>query len=284
MDVLEDAPTTPLDREIASIRAEIAALRHRRSLLSTTLLSDHRVRDRIQRAKTNRSRRAISSEALERVADLAEKQERRNVENAYRIGAGVTSFKVQDPDPHAVDGGRVLGIRIEVFDAQTKSFGTPYYVFLNRPYGAEGAMRVHKHTVPPHIGIKNVVHKYLPQEGKQDLGRFARMLRRELVAHQKRVDSIEGLKVEAELPEAGLESIKATDISAREMVITWNDGCTGRVKIGKDGSIDGVTVREEGANTQKVAGTRRRGRERAIAGGDGRIEGVIRRLLKEGGW
>ena len=33
----------------------------------------------------------------------------------YRMGAGATMFEVKDPDPYAVDQGRILGVRMEVF-------------------------------------------------------------------------------------------------------------------------------------------------------------------------
>lgn len=41
-------------------------------------------------------------------------QKRHDQQCLYRMGAGATMFEVKDPDPHAVDGGRVLGVRIEV--------------------------------------------------------------------------------------------------------------------------------------------------------------------------
>jgi hypothetical protein len=35
-------------------------------------------------------------------------------QSLYRLGAGATLFEARDPDPNAVDGGRVLGIRFDV--------------------------------------------------------------------------------------------------------------------------------------------------------------------------
>ena len=191
---------------------------------------------------------------------------------------------MQDPDPNAVDHGRVLGIRIEVFDASKKSCSTPYYVFLNRPNGVEGAMKVHKHTVPAHIGIKSIAYKYLPQEGKQDLERFARALRKALVSHQKALDAIEMLRREAGLREAdggadaseagpiirsgNIQNLEAVDVSAREIIITWDDGCVGRVSIGTDGGITHASVRDAAQNDGDV-GRRRKDRERAISAGIG---------------
>ncbi len=47
--------------------------------------------------------------------DRASAQAKHSEQCLYRLGAGATMFEVQDPDPHAVAGGRVLGVRIEVF-------------------------------------------------------------------------------------------------------------------------------------------------------------------------
>jgi central kinetochore subunit Mal2/MCM21 len=48
--------------------------------------------------------------------ELVEKQARQNEESVYRLGAGATALRVQDPDPHAADEGNILGVRIEIFE------------------------------------------------------------------------------------------------------------------------------------------------------------------------
>lgn len=48
------------------------------------------------------------------VTDTFEAQARHEQRCLYRLGAGATMFEVDDPDPNAVDNGRVLGVRIEV--------------------------------------------------------------------------------------------------------------------------------------------------------------------------
>lgn len=108
----------------------------------------------------------------------------------YRTCAGITTFRVRDPDPCAVDGGRVLGVRIEV--VTRGRFLRPYFVLLNRPYGeatasaarenaADGPLqqqqrqsdeesrrtrarylRVHRHTVPPCIPLAGLAARHLP--------------------------------------------------------------------------------------------------------------------------
>lgn len=192
----------------------------------------------------------------------------------------------------------MLGIRIEVFDSNTRAFLTPYYVFLNRPHGEDGLVKVHKHTLPPHVGLKNFVHKYLPVQDsaglpKQDLIRFARAVRKELVAHQKRLGAISRLAKEAglggdkenaevsKMQQVGITSIKETDLSAMELEITWSDGATGRIQLGKDGSISRAAVRTSVDDGSHGVGKRLRQREARILAGDGRVEGIVDRLAKE---
>lgn len=56
--------------------------------------------------------RSIPSQAGR--SDRVQQQMRHDQQCLYRMGAGATMFEVEDPDPYAVDGGRVLGVRIEV--------------------------------------------------------------------------------------------------------------------------------------------------------------------------
>lgn len=273
----------------------VAALRHRRSLLSSTLLSTPQALQRLQRAKSTQPR----NDKVQKALKLAQDQHRRNQENAYRLGAGITAFKLQDPDPHAVDGGRVLGIRIEVFDTTARSFLTPYYVFLNKPDGDEGGMRIHKHTLPAHVGLKNFVHRYLPLLGrrgerppKQDLLRLVSAVRKELVNWQKRTSAIAKLREEACLEHVGdnddtslavashgISSIEQTDSSAREIEISWLDASFGKILLAKDGAIEQVSVRSTSNQGLNGVGRRLRDREAKITGGDRRVEGVVERLL-----
>ncbi len=52
---------------------------------------------------------------MTRARTLAAQQAKHNALQLHRMCAGVTTFRVRDPDPAAVDGGRVFGVRIEVF-------------------------------------------------------------------------------------------------------------------------------------------------------------------------
>lgn len=150
----------------------------------------------------------------------------------YRLGAGATMFEVKDPDPRAVDKGRVLGVRIEVcigglaesparashdhptrpLITETGIFLSPYYLLLNRPVPGSPSLRIHKHTIPPCIALSSLASVYLPKpasasassvrpgEGpskpppKQDLAGLVRSLRRELLSYHLRLAFIDSMR------------------------------------------------------------------------------------------
>ncbi|RKU45395.1 hypothetical protein DL546_004621 [Coniochaeta pulveracea] len=153
------------------------------------------------------------TEFLKRV-DLSHylgEQESHAMKSLWRIGASVTAFELEDPDPAAIDMGAVLGIQFEIM--RLGRFTTAYRVFLNREYGTRGFdrpftvppsyedegtyLRVHRHTMPVGIPIAALAHKWLPEphhgvsEGKdmrlrQNLAMFVQELRQHLVAYHNR--------------------------------------------------------------------------------------------------
>ncbi|EOD46040.1 cenp-o kinetochore centromere component [Neofusicoccum parvum] len=125
-------------------RLAFESLERRRSVLSSTLLSSQNTLARIQRASANSD--SASSPAATALT-VAEKQQKHNLENLHRTCAGVTAFRVKDPDPYAVDNGKILGVRIEV--SVKGRFAAPYYLLLNRPSPESENLRIHKHTIPP---------------------------------------------------------------------------------------------------------------------------------------
>lgn len=260
----------PQYESLLTVYIAVTHYRQHRTLLTATLLS------RLHPA---------SATAPPKLRARIEKQHRLSLESAYRLGAGITSFHVRDPDPNAVDGGRVLGIRIEVFNPRKAVYDTPYYVFLNRPHGEAGAMRVHKHTIPPYVVMKSIVARWLPHESvsegegegegaraRQDIVRFARALRAELVGAMKRRCALEELADEAKRRDT-LAMVRAKDVEAAELELSWNDGAMGRVRLAKDGEVRDVYV-------AAADGGRSRHREQAIRGGDGRVEGIVQRLCE----
>lgn len=189
----------------------------------------------------------------------------------YRACAGITTFRVRDPDPNAVDGGNVLGVRIEVM---TRSkFLRPYFVLLNRPYSGDERrrrfLRVHRHTVPPCIALGGLAARYLPAprparsgdengdaaapERRQDLSRFVRCLRRDIVRYHNRVSVIadlrravglDGKRRDAEelAQNSTLLAISAADTEAKQVRVDWKDGRSGRLVIGDDGDVVKLVV------------------------------------------
>ena len=193
---------------------------------------------------------------------------------------------MQDPDPNAVDSGRILGVRIDVFATRKRKFGTPYYLLLNQPEGKEGSLRVHRHTIPVCVPLKALIEKHLPfSEGggdnlkgrPQDLARFVRAVRRECVALGKRVETVERLREElGRAQEVG--EVICLDNEGREVEIKFVDKHAARVSVGTDGRIEKIVVK----NGARGGGASVRGKaiERMILGADGSIEGVVGRLSK----
>lgn len=235
----------------------------------------------------------ITSGTSQLLKERLEKQKAYQQQCIYRTCAGITAFRVRDPDPNAVDGGNVLGIKIEVMTRA--KFLRPYYVFLTRPYtGSEQRtrfLRVHRHTVPPCIPLNGLAARYLPvprSEGgvptaqrQQDLARFTRMLRREMVRYHNRVAVIAELrkavgldgkkKDAANLAEnSSILAISAADTEAKQVRIDWKDGRSGRLVVNDDGEVIKLVILGE------------RGRERNLTrellSSGPRLEDVARKL------
>lgn len=183
----------------------------------------------------------------------------------------------------------MIGVRIEAF--QGGRFVRPYYVFLNRPYGDKGILRVHRHTVPPCIPLAALAERYLPSPAKdgdvlkgkrQNLPRFVKALRGQIAGYHNRVAAIAGMRKAFGLEvkkgkdkgkgrELVISDVSAADAEARQIRLEWADGRIGRAVVDEKGVIlKCVVIGEEG---------RDRMTERTVLAGDGRIEGIAERLL-----
>ncbi|CAN8100327.1 unnamed protein product [Discula destructiva] len=281
------ASEVDFDDEIANLKARVESLSgqlriHLNGLLTTTSTRD-----------------AIRADAAEKaLQDRLEKQQAYAQQCAYRICAGITTFQVRDPDPNAVDGGTVLGLRIEVMTRAR--FVRPYFVFLNRPYAnADRFWRVHRHTVPPCIPLNGLATRYLPpprsstssadkmekqqqqQQQEQNMPRFARTLRREIVRYHNRVAVVADLrkalgldgkrkdaKERAEM--CSIYSIQAADAETKHIRIDWKDGRSGRLVLGEDGEVSKMVVFGDRGLDREVT-------RELLSDGD-RLEAVARRL------
>lgn len=231
-------------------------------------------------------------------------------QSLYRAGASVTAFRVRDPDPNAVDGGRVLGLRFDVM--MGAQFLRPYYVLLNRdnersrPGGrsrttqttqtdAEAPLRVHRHTVPPSVPLGGIATRYLgatqyaPSGPKSpDLYGFARATRRALVRYHNRLAVIGDLrksvqqkasKAAAEAASSGIEidastllaDVSGADAEAKQIRFDWADGRTGRLVLDDDGDIQKMVV-------IGATGARDRAAVRALLGDEKTAMGLVKRM------
>jgi central kinetochore subunit Mal2/MCM21 len=188
------AKTQTIDTELSALRTRLAHLRARRANLTSVLLSTR---------LTSQAPAVRSARQRLQAAKLAKAQAQRNLQNVYQACAGVTAYRVKDPDPNAVDNGNLLGVRIEVM--VEGRFVETYHVLFKRGEKAgereRGVLRVHKHTVPACVNIGGLVERWMPTgKGKeQDLVRFGRALRVELVGWHLRRRAVEKLRKEAGL-------------------------------------------------------------------------------------
>ncbi|KAF1841405.1 uncharacterized protein K460DRAFT_369441 [Cucurbitaria berberidis CBS 394.84] len=197
-----------LDTDISDLHTRIATLRAHRANLSSILLSQPHLAARLQPG----NQRDKPTETAQR---LIKQQSARNLENIHRACAGVTAYKVQDPDPHAVNNGNILGVRIDV--SIGGKFVETYHVLLafqERESESDKVLRIHKHTIPPCIPLQQLANRWLPSSSKdvedathpeQDLVHFGRSLRKELVGWHMRVQAVEDLRKEAGLPDSRLK-------------------------------------------------------------------------------
>jgi central kinetochore subunit Mal2/MCM21 len=310
----QDPIGAQLDSEISSLQSQskqqlptlitcsnspalVSKLKSIRAIQTRTLLTSHTSQTILKRLRASQSARLTPNlpsapQDVSPFLQTASKHLAHSTENLYRVCASITTFRLQDPDPNAVDSGRVLGIRIDVSSAGR--FGRPYYVMLNKPFAGEDLLRVHRHTVPPCIPLAALATRYLPSprpeagekgRARQDLGRFVRALRRQIVAYQNRTAAIKGLRREFKLDEdkergrkgKGREKvivdISAADAEAKQVRIEWVDGRVGRCVVGENGSVEKCVVIGEQGRDWEI--------ERRILGsekGDSSMTGIGERL------
>lgn len=271
-----------LENEIANLRDQVESLNKQLKLQTTTLLTADSTRKIIESRQEIDKIESLSSKLLAQ----SDKQVAHNQQCLYRACASITTFKVRDPDPNAVNGGNVFGLRFEVMSKS--KFVRPYYVMLNRPYLNSRHLRVHRHTVPPCIPLPGLAARHLPplkpSEGdneveKQDLSRFARALRRELVRYHNRAAVISDLRKSVGIGsqkgkrkgvDNPISDISAADAEAKQVRIEWNDGKTGRLVMNDDGDVQKMVVQGENGRDRQVV--------RDFLGETVRIEELVQRL------
>ncbi|RYP75109.1 hypothetical protein DL771_002570 [Monosporascus sp. 5C6A] len=308
-----------LDDEIARLRAQgkqnmhssaaaafqVQSLKRDLQIHTSTLLASKPIQDLLSsRRDDDPALAAQPGPDKDKLAKLAADQKAHGQQCLYRACASVTTFRVRDPDPCAVDGGRVLGVRFEVM-SRTR-FARPYYVMLNRPYpDSPRHLRVHRHTVPACVPLSGLAARHLPPPGprsrdaevgrdddgetprarQQDLPRFVRALRRELVRYHNRVAVVGDLRravgldgggrrregAETEMDRSAVVvDVSAADAEAKQIRIEWADGRSGRLLMNDDGGIVRMVVQGADGRDRETA--------RQFLGGAVRIEEVGRHL------
>ncbi|KAK8073706.1 hypothetical protein PG994_004605 [Apiospora phragmitis] len=286
-----------LDDEIASLRAQVESLKKELKIQTSTLMVSEPTRKLLQDRSKKRTVNSLESGPVAELLKKSDEQVAHQQQCLYRSCASITSLKIRDPDPNAVDGGNVLGLRFEVMSKAR--FVRPYYIMLNRPYPNSRHLRVHRHTVPPCVPLAGLAARHLPapkpnkggggdaedDEGgelqhQQDLPRFARALRRELVRYQNRIGIIGDLQKvvgsnngqagERDADAAIIRDISPADAEAKQISVEWSDGKAGRLIIDDDGRIIKMAVQGEHG--------RDRGAVRDLIGGNMRIEELLGQL------
>ncbi|KAI5860666.1 Cenp-O kinetochore centromere component-domain-containing protein [Durotheca rogersii] len=275
-----------LDHEIENLRAQVELLKQELALQTATLMASESTRQILKHSSAKKRSRSKGNSRLVELLARADKQSAHKQQCLYRACASITTFKVRDPDPNAVDSGSVLGLRFEVMSKSR--FFRPYYIMLNRPYPNSRHLRVHRHTVPPCIPLSGVAARHLPpptakddhdRPKKQDLSSFARTLRRELVRYHNRTAVIgdlrssaglEGKREGAKEPEVPIIDISAADAQAKQIRIEWSDGRSGRLLMGSDGDILKIVVQGDNGQDREAV--------RQLLGASTRIEDITKRM------
>ncbi|RDA89445.1 hypothetical protein CP532_6224 [Ophiocordyceps camponoti-leonardi (nom. inval.)] len=242
----------PLEQELQDLRDQAIALRKELQIQCSTILASSMG----IRASSSSSSSSRSTDLTTRAAQQRAYMQRSN----YRASAPVTAFKVQDPDPCAVDGGKVLGLR---FEAMSRGqFHRPYYVMLNRPYdGSPRHLKLHRHTLPPTVAVNALAARYLapPSEGEeqqqqqqQNLERFVAELRRDIVRYHNRMGVAADLRRKLGLHHRvsrrgsstnhSVVEVVIADIEAKHVKIGWADGRSGRLVLDQDGCVRNLVV------------------------------------------
>ncbi|KAK5998829.1 hypothetical protein PT974_01212 [Cladobotryum mycophilum] len=272
----KESQEDPLDEEIKSLKEErmrapsLAATTHRNGLLTSppppvanlrktlkiecsTILSSSSMQKSLQSSSRSSSSRSRKSKprntSKDKLISRSAQQQAYIQQSLYRISTSVTAFKVHDPDPNAVDGGHILGLRFEVMSRG--QFLTPYYVMLNRPFFNSSFMRVHRHTVPPAIPLPGLAARHLPapkpeseNPPKQDLERFVRTLRREIMRYHNRLGVSADLRRalglqdgDREITADSIVDVGIADTEAKQIRLTWADERNGRIVMDDDGKV-----------------------------------------------
>ena len=314
----QEARSLQLDDDIAKVRAEsenslplmiitltrsVSALTQRRNCLTSALFRSSQVQSRLRQNCT------LSTDS--ELTVVLDQQTQQNQQSTYRLAFGVTGFPFVDPSPDT-SNVPLLGIRFDICK-RDGHFDAPYYILFKRIGDESSEVRVHRHTIPALVLLRQYEEKYLPLQdegygsvdsvlggggGRQDLEAFVGAVRKDLVAWQLRQESIEmvreklGLTAkvdvesepvrergnEDEFPinrgKYGIVTVEPVAVDAHFARIIWADGRVGRIKIGEDGNIQkAVVIGVVDEQEQRSAND-----ERNLVAEDARIDSLVETL------
>jgi central kinetochore subunit Mal2/MCM21 len=164
-----------------------------------------------------------------------------------------------------------------------------------------GQLRVHRHTIPPFIPLRDMEEKWLPvveeeeeasnkstESRRQDLQRLVQEVRAELVSWHARSDAIEfvreglGLNEQGDgdgeegdseslfVNESSIKSVAATSLEVRYVRIQWAGGAVGRLKLSNEGLVERAVVLGEEGREKRL--------ENMLVEGPARVEDLAQRL------
>ncbi|KAJ2994788.1 hypothetical protein NUW58_g1454 [Xylaria curta] len=260
-----------LHDEIAKLRAQVDSLRNDLKLQTATLMTAESTRQLLQSRTTGEQQSTASEEVKQRLLARFEEQSAHKQRCLYQACASITSFKVKDPDPNAVDGGSVLGLRFEIMSKA--KFIRPYYVMLNRPYANRRDLRVHRHTIPqciPTVSLGRARHLVLRPPPKTTA--TTTTLPKSRISSRVRLALCEGslLAKKAAEPdsETAIVDISAADAEAKQISMQWRDGRSGRLIMDDDGVIIKMVAQGDNGRDRETV--------RQFLGGAVRVEEVTR--------
>ena len=99
----------------------VRAIVHRRESLKAAFFSCRGSQELLHHLKTTPNGIAGAESRVSSLENLINEQSRINIQDLYRMCAGVTMFESSDPNSSAVDDGRIVGVRIEAFSQRLYS-------------------------------------------------------------------------------------------------------------------------------------------------------------------
>ena len=172
-------------------------------MLSSTLLGSTRIQELLNQD-------SITNDLPDEPNPLISESQQHSQSNTHRLAFSVTTFPFTDPSPNT-SNAPLLGIRIDICSRGGK-FDKPYYLLLKRAGDSGDEWRIHRHTIPQFIPLRDYENQFLPlrDEGygsevsndgtsggsKQDLHELVRKVRQDLVSWMLRRDAIELLQEE----------------------------------------------------------------------------------------